>query len=398
MSKNNVITFCIFLISPLLALPFILRLIYERQKGHIFLLSLFMGIIAYLTAPCGDLARHSLMYFKFMDMSYPEFWNSLRVDFLVQIISFWLGKIGIPYDFLRFVLLFCYTSIIMRILDDQVDISKEIYTRKEYWTRFLIMFFFANFLNVIIGVRYGFAVALLAYAIHSWINLKKKTRAIVVIILSICIHFSMLYFLCFIILFSFHKFRKMEYFSILIICILISSGLIAFIGQYFLGNEIEGAVYFGSGAQGTGFNYTISNLIFRYIRFIMTLPIIILAYNKSKYGKSFSSIILGLFLLYIATYSWSTISGRVLIIIQLFGIILLLSVENKWHKLSLLCTRTFLMCSLILTLSLCYAWRDIIGKSRYEQIVYPVPFIFSQHYNEKWVTNELMEEYGVNEL
>ena len=50
------------MLCPLLSIPFIVYGIYYRQKGAYLLLSLLLGIFAFISAPSEDIYRHYCQY------------------------------------------------------------------------------------------------------------------------------------------------------------------------------------------------------------------------------------------------------------------------------------------------------------------------------------------------
>lgn len=55
----------LFLLSPLLALPYILLGIYRQERSAYFFFALFLGFLAWLQVPLSDLFRHSLNIYHY---------------------------------------------------------------------------------------------------------------------------------------------------------------------------------------------------------------------------------------------------------------------------------------------------------------------------------------------
>lgn len=62
MYVERVITVLIFIVSPFLSFPLIVRSLFERQKFGVFMFALFMGLIGLLYTPSGDLYRYHLCF------------------------------------------------------------------------------------------------------------------------------------------------------------------------------------------------------------------------------------------------------------------------------------------------------------------------------------------------
>ena len=77
-------TFLIFCMSPFFALPLVIWGIYRRHQASFIYLAFFMGLMAYLTPPVGDLYRHTMNYFNYQNTDFSHFINSLRGDIGIE--------------------------------------------------------------------------------------------------------------------------------------------------------------------------------------------------------------------------------------------------------------------------------------------------------------------------
>lgn len=103
MYVERVITVLIFIVSPFLSFPLIVRTLFERKKFGIFMFALFMGLIGLLYTPSGDLYRYHLMFNLYAHSSWEMlFSGENNLDFLLNIISYVLGHLGFHSDIVRF--------------------------------------------------------------------------------------------------------------------------------------------------------------------------------------------------------------------------------------------------------------------------------------------------------
>lgn len=93
MKYYSVVTFSLFLISPLFSLPLILYGVYHRYKSSILFFALFVGLMGYLTPPVSDLYRHTIDYYSYEFLSWKAFRGTLERDFVTQTLSYVFAKI-----------------------------------------------------------------------------------------------------------------------------------------------------------------------------------------------------------------------------------------------------------------------------------------------------------------
>lgn len=89
----------LFLLSPLLALPYIILGIYRGEKSAYFLFSLFLGFLAWLQIPFADLFRHTMNAYNYCEKPFDRVFNNS--DFIIPLANWVLMKYHIPYQYLR---------------------------------------------------------------------------------------------------------------------------------------------------------------------------------------------------------------------------------------------------------------------------------------------------------
>ena len=74
----------LFLLSPLLALPYILLGIYRQERSAYFFFALFLGFLAWLQVPLSDLFRHSLNIYHYLDKPFSyAYVNKQSADYFI---------------------------------------------------------------------------------------------------------------------------------------------------------------------------------------------------------------------------------------------------------------------------------------------------------------------------
>lgn len=153
----------LFLIWPMLALPCVIVEVLNRRKYSFVLLTIFMGYIAYLWPPTGDLYRHTLSYFEFKYSSSYKL-SEYQEDYVMHILSFIFAKNGIPFEFVRFIFIVVSYTLMFRVLE---DLGRKYSFVKENYRSFLGIFFFVvNFTIIVFGLRFGFGSVLMSYGVY----------------------------------------------------------------------------------------------------------------------------------------------------------------------------------------------------------------------------------------
>lgn len=393
------LTFLLF--APALSLPFILYGIYYRKKSAFFFFSIFLGIVAFLTGPTGDVYRWTLTYYGYKFTSYADFWLYIKNsgDFLTQLFSFLLAKNDIPYPFLRLVITITAYNIMFCIFNYYIDRNIYLYTKKDIFLRFIFLVVVSDFFNMLYGVRYVFAVVLLIFAYHNFTIGNKKT-AVIAIYIAINTHFSILYYAIALLSLTLLRIKKQKFFIIIFF-----SFVLGYIGYSFVSYlahtfNLMGAGYLGEGTWGTGrLEYEANRGITRiasyiYDRLSILLSAILLAYyywdNKDFHYK----FLYGTILLFCIINQFGTASSRQLHIIDHLLFIFLLHNEFKLNMktnkkifsivLNMLSVR--FMVQLI-------GYGNIVSHSgEYMKMLYPITEVLQNDFDINWIIHNVTPE------
>lgn len=187
----------IFLITPLLSFPFILKDIFDKKREGLILFVLFIGICVYLFLPSDlmDSARRYKLYEDFQDMDYEEFifYLSSRSDALFYILIYIFSKLNIKFQILLF-LLGCFNVGVPLYVFNKV-IDKHKLTNKIYFLSFFLVFFSISFTYIFSGIRQLIAFNFILLGFYNCFFLKKIKLSLFFSILGVVTHFSVFIFL-----------------------------------------------------------------------------------------------------------------------------------------------------------------------------------------------------------
>lgn len=390
------LVFMFIILSPLLSLPFILYGIYHRYKVSFFFMSVFLGLVAFLIGPTGDLYRHTLDYYSYIFYD-PKNWIVFFSggDFITQIIAFMMAQNGIPYPFLRFFTVIISYNILFGIFNDYIDTTTLRYTKTDLFCRFMLLIFISDFFEIIYGVRFVFSVSILLLGFYSYYINNKKILGVVITITSICIHYAILYYA--IVLLLIPIIIKIEKNKIWIVAFL--AFLIGFLGYNLLiiiasYMNLKFMGYMSEGTWGTG---TLEHegaragitRIFRYVYDRISIPLATMLVLYEFYDKrNFNCRILyGIVLLFCITNQFGTAGGRVLYISEYFLFIFLIAMEQE--KQQLIRKRVF---KIVFLLFLFRTFMHVVGygniiriSSEHSKLILPVTEIFQTDYNLTWI-------------
>lgn len=372
----------LFLLSPLLSLPYIILGIYRGEKSAYFLFSLFGGFLAWLQIPYADLYRHTMNAYNYYGASLDKVFNN--PDFIVPLANWILMNNHIPYQYFR---LFYVTEsffLLTIVFNYMINVSPREYTQKEVFERFCILFCFYEFIQTTVGVRYGFALYQYIFSLHLFINKRSYIGALIFAFLAMKIHESFYFFIPIsILLYLCCRSRKAS--IILLICL--TAIALPIIGKFsfLLGRRAEW--YFDGGTSVSGNTFkkvTIYGFIlFTAIRlFLLPFAFLVIKYfDTSLKWARFAMVWLIIFCVFITN---SVMIFRIAFIFAAIGIFLLLAIEMH-TMLDKKIVRIILWCGIMTTVLNTINYRTYILESRYQYIAMPTFVILQNQYDKQWI-------------
>lgn len=388
MKFNNVLGVAIFLISPLLALPYILKGVYEQRKFAYVLFAFFWGVMAFLTIPFADLYRHFIMYQHNDNNPYvvTSLLSSDWLNVLMPIIYTVMNKFSLPFDYLRLFEITSSLIMLSTIFRHLMETSSCVYNQKEYFNRFLIFFLFFDFLFTTEGVRFGWALCFFLFGIHLLFNRKSKIAAIVFLLLSPAIHNSFAMFGIASFVLYYLNLKK----GIMVAIAIGSSALITFGISFFssyLGSQGE---WYLTNSAGYGNSYgdlTIIGLTMFILLRLTTWPFVRLYLNqaeKSLNGFVWCGFFKAWIILTVACITSLVLFQRSIWVLMALGPFMLIEIEKN-GKLSNKIIKSFIIVGLMFSILNATNKHKMVTNSNYYRIALPLPVILSEPYDPIWV-------------
>lgn len=396
MNKETLLLTGLFTVSPLLALPFIIYGIYRRNEACFILFAAFMALLAFQTAPTGDLFRHTMDYHDMKDMHVSEFLALMSEyrDILFYGISYLFGRCGIPFGFVKASVLFAEACIINYLFNSVIRAAHRPYTRQQIFLRYVIVFLSFNWFSAIIGLRYTLGVCLYLMAAHCWIDRRSLVPAIVFGVLAILTHFSFLYFIVLSILFLYIPLKRTTFFLPAVIALMASPLLMDIFINYFLEEELTESGYLSAGQWGAGYTEYVSTnmIIFLWISRLCALPFLYLLFTHYTSRNPYARLCLLYLCLFLCVHELLTLSGRTQRLFFVLSPFFLLTYERLYRHVSSKYIRIITICMSLFFVSQIYARRATFALSHYERLFLPVPTALNDTFDETWMRRNAIEE------
>lgn len=370
----------LFLLSPVFALPFLFYYIKRRKIWAVWLFAFFLGLVAYCTIPSQDLFRHFMHYetysnYKWEDFTYFDF----ELNGIVVFIYCLMGKLGIPFDFLRFLTISSSYLMIFHIFkfkSNQIN-----YTIKEYFTRFLILTLFYDLFYTIAGVRYGFALCIYLYGLFFYIEKRSLIKSIFLFIVAGLFHSSFLFLIPASFVIYILRIGKK---SMIIMTFLAFVGMTIFFAKYsYLLGVREN--WYASGSSVSSYS---SMTTFGFLGFVLpklcVVPFVILLFRKFNKKSKWMRIAMAWFIISFVTIQNAVFFYRFWWVVMALGIYVFMDFEKINGKDNLMAQKFVKYATLFAILSLIPV-KGFLENSDYGRLFKPIPMIFSEHYTVKEV-------------
>ena len=374
----------LFILSPLLTLPYILYGIYYRRKSAFLLFSLFLGVFAWLTAPFADLYRHTFWAYEFVDIPVSTIVFDLEPDFLIPLIDHILLNNDIPYQYLR---LFYTTEcfwLMSIIFIYQIKHSKKRYSNNEYFVRFILFFLFFEVIQTVSSVRYGFALYQFIFAIHLFFYKKEYMYSLLFAFFACIIHTSFsfiipLSFLLYVIS-STKKRLKWVLITVPIFAVLAFDMFLPLLSY-------RADWYFQGGISGKSESTLFGLILYLYMRvFLFPFPYLALKYYLTR--LHWCRICIAFTTLVLVFINNEVLLFRMAFLLSAVGVFVLLEIES-YVKIRNRIITMILWCGIFTTLCNTINYRQFFYVSRYHYTLMPVPFILMDHYDIPWIISHI---------
>lgn len=388
---NTPTAIALFLLSPLLALPYILLGIYRQEKSAYLLFSIFIGFLAWLQVPMADLFRHTLGAYSYFEKPLSRIDNN--PDFIVPLANWLLMNNGIPYQYLRLISVSESFFVLTVVFQYMINSSEREYSQGEAFSRFFILWLFFEFIQTTSGVRYGFALCQYVFAMHLAFNKRNYIAALLFALFATKIHDSFSYLIPIsILLYILCVSRKIS----VILLIVLSTIALAVISRfsYMLGRRADWYFEGGTSVAGVGYqSITVYGLILFILIRLFLIPFVYLAFKHFSSSSKWTRMAMVWIILCCVFLTNSVMLFRIAFVLSSIGIFLLLDVESR-VEISKKMVTLILCCGVATTFLNTVNYRNYIINSRFQYIAMPVPVILQNQYEKQWI----MEHVSGNKI
>lgn len=381
--NNKLAIMAVFIICPILTLPYIISKSYTRDRFSQFLLSVFLGFVSIcFVPPRADLYRWYLRFFDIQRYDFNYMLDNLRFDFILPFSQYFISHLGLDFEIIRVAIIawpfYLFFSVYNKLSARNTINNKLI---------FLCVICSVPFMDITLGVRYGLATTLLTYLIlkryltQDKISIWDKS----LLIIAPCIHFStiwlsLLYLICPLIP---NRFNKLIYISLLVFTYCSSFFFDSFL-HYLIFDEQTSQLINHYGGQGRyGNRYVFHNFIGsipEYISIITPYIYLIIFLLRVPYNKH-TKIIYAIWLVWAFTNQLYTINGRMnILIIEVLTMYLLI-----YSRLPKLITTIIVFGALMTAI---INWRAYTISNSW-LILFPAPVILSYGYDAEWISTNV---------
>lgn len=391
---NWIAVTAIFLISPLLSLPFILVGVYRQKMSGFVLFSIFLGLLAWLQVPLGDLFRHTVEFYSLKGKTFDDVFL-IDTDFISLVFKWVLVNNGFSFQCYRLFWVSESFFVLCLILRGVMSASERVYSPKDAFVRFIILFLFFEFIQTTAGVRYCCACYNFVFAIYLWFNRKKYFWSVLFVLLAIKMHTSLSFLIPMWLVIYLTLRNRRAGFIMLIIGIVVIGTLLALFGQELLGRRAD--FYFSGGNNIGG---EIKSTVYGFILFIgmrvFLLPFIYIAYKYFNKNKPWVRTLFAWAIVLMVFITNEAMIFRIAVFISVVGVYALIETE-AYKPISKKFVSIVLWCGIMTTIFNTVNYRMYILNSHYDRIVLPVPFILDYNYDKSWVLQNVRGNSMIHE-
>lgn len=200
--KNGTLETCfMFLLSPFLSIPFILiQLKLGRDKYMALLISILVGLLSFSYVPTfsDDKVRYIERYNEFKFFNYLDLWSYFkrvgRPDFIFDHFIFFFSKVSISFNYLFFIITFFTVLLIFNFIR-KIAIS-EFHGQFNFSISIVLLILFSfSIPDLLSGIRFNLALSIFIWAIYYIFNSDNKMKGLLLMLLTILLHFSFSFFI-----------------------------------------------------------------------------------------------------------------------------------------------------------------------------------------------------------
>lgn len=373
------------LLSPLLALPFVLFSIYKKNIFSIYALAIIATLFIGLMSPRADSYHYYIVFSSTVDFSLQGI-NPLKQDVIFYLLSYIFNVFNWPYMSLRFLIafieLFAFAWIVVDFLKNNFPKNCNQY---KFLLSVLVCFLSLDLMFIAFMLRFSMMGTFLILSLYMFYK-KRVLLAVTCYLLGILSHFSGFLFLpCFICFFlSPKKISLITKIFLVSICLILGKMVFVSIYEYFFYMDRSSTYIYGawSGFDAKSFN----GMLYYILQYYVIGGILIVFYLFTTTTKEFfARFAFYVILLFCTICSFSEMSQRIFMLARIF-----ISFALLRHYLALSGKKLipFVFIFLILCFSqmlVLYGLRDsILLKENLEHFLSPLTFMIEEEYNDAY--------------
>lgn len=381
MYYSSIIALGLLCISPLLAFPFILWDIYKQHKCGLLLFAIFMGTVAFLMPPVGDLYRHTRDYFNYTFYAYPTFLKTLKDDFVVQNISWWLSHHAIPFPVARFFYIIIEYMSLFYIWD---DIVKDRYNPMWRFLSFMLLVFGFNFFVAVCGVRHLLGSCVFLLGLYLLYEKRKYLPSLLLLLIVPCVHFWFTSLVVCVLGLYFIPVRISRKSFVFLAAFSVLFGLV--VSTFLIKKYMSSHVGYVEGKWGTDYLDSVSSMgwIYYCIKRLWWSPLLYFFLKFDTGSIRYRNVVYLFLWFFLLTFSLATISGRFVDVLVLLLIFYYLKYRDFCSR---KCECGILAGAFFFFLCNVYTDRRELFNAKvidYATICKPLPMILQHDYPKSW--------------
>lgn len=191
---NNGTEWLLFILSPLLAFPYLVAGVFKGRSGNLLLISLVMAFVGFLFPPFADLYRHTQQYLGFVEHNHDAlYFVGMQRDFIMYTMSNLFARWGVPFEYVRFIFVLVSYQVSFFLYRRLLDLKGYADDSTESKWLFWIFFLSVPFIWIVNGLRMATACYV---AVLGWYHFyyRRYVLGVFLYLVALALHFGAMMF------------------------------------------------------------------------------------------------------------------------------------------------------------------------------------------------------------
>lgn len=374
------LTGIVILLCPALSLPLIAIGIYRQRISAYWYAALFVGLLAWLQYPSGDLLSHTFAFYWERGMSLGERFQAISTVPMLTLWRWGLWESGLPFECWR--AFWTAESFLVIALTLRWMANKNGLNRRDSIILILLWILLFEFVKTTFGIRWNVACYNYVAALHLWFNLRRKLWAVALGAMAVSIHVGLL----FLIPLSWAAYALMT--ERRRMWLLAAAGFIIVCGiLWLMGSELKPLLGHWGSYLPVGNPLTLDQIdtpsvngfLLFYMPRMLLLPLVWMAWLRFNADRPWVRMTLAWAALWLMMAWHFTLLYRISVIVAPVGLLCFASLRfgaSTRRRLQ----RILLVCAMLFACAGAIVYRNALLSTPCYEIFYPVPAILSRHY------------------